>query len=173
MNEKWRFNLKKFLLWELVSAAFITNAWHSQVQMHGNSGRLIVLGGVFFVLLSGFNYLVVRRNEKNELGGYWIVTILSFLMAFGMGAFSLWRLLKHHDFEMQLFGWMLFTISPMPWIITVFGNLVLKNRIRRSDLSLDSQEVILSLAARSSAAVLFFVFAIICGFTSILSFYLK
>jgi hypothetical protein len=101
------------------------------------------------------------------------VTAAFLSIALGAGAFTLLSLLKHHIFEMQLLGWILFAFIPVPWVFAVGGNLILEDKIRRSDLSLDCQQDILGFARRVSNIILVFVCAIICGFTCILSFYLR
>ena len=167
------FNWRKFFSLESLVVIFVTENLFWQWHLHGPSVSEFLRAGVTFVAVSGIAFLLVRRTSKNEPLLYWIVTAAFLLIALGAGAFTLLSLLKHHIFEMQLLGWILFALIPVPWVFAVGGNRILEDKIRRSDLSLDCQEDILSFARRVSNIILVFVCAIICGFTSILSFYLK
>jgi hypothetical protein len=167
------FDWRRFLSLESYAALFVTANLFVQLHLHGPSGREFVEAGETFVAVSGLALLLVLRTRKNGPLLYWAVTVGFLLMALGMGAFTLLALLKHHDSETQLVGWMLLAVIPVPWVFAMAGNLILERKVRGSDLSLDSQEDILRLARRFSNIILVFVCAIICGFTRILSFYLK
>jgi hypothetical protein len=80
------------------------------------------------------------------------------LMAVGSAVLLLMFLFEHHDLKTKLISGLLLFNIPVPWVFSLVGTLSLRNGIRRSGLSSDSQVIILRKAEAFSVVVLAFVY---------------
>jgi hypothetical protein len=145
--------------------------------MHGNDNHLFGYACAEFIGLGGLAFLLPRTKvgvtKKDGLRGYWIVLVGLLSFAFVMAAFTLWRVLEHQNYRMQLQGWLVLVFIPLPWVFAAAGYFALKRSVSESNLSMKGQEHILRMAVKCYTGSLLFVCAIICGFARILSLYLR
>ncbi|MGD0511314.1 MAG: hypothetical protein ABSA33_05750 [Candidatus Micrarchaeaceae archaeon] len=142
------------------------------IMPNGHRRLYFELQGGYFVLLSGLSVLWALWPKKTKLSssglnlsgttigtsGYKVLMIWFLLMAVGSAVLLLMFLFEHHDLKTKLIAGLLLFNIPVPWVFSLVGTLSLRNGIRRSGLSSDSQVIILRKAEAFSVVVLAFVY---------------
>lgn len=156
-REGGRINWGRFLIAELGVAMMIAAMLAFEVQQFGGKARIFEKQGLIFVVVSGISLLWSIKagpsGGSKALGGtlaeHWASIVMILLMALGSAIFTLFVLLKCRVFEINLLAWPLVVVIQLPWLFALSGRHTLEIRIRRSDLSLEDQQDILTMATKS------------------------